>query len=155
MTLLAVLEHIPDDAGFPRDELLTLVGTNGRLVISVPAHPRLFSDRDTVLGHERRYRRSDFLAILVESFDVQESGQLFSSLLAPRSLQVALEHMGRSGSKQGIGAWSHGERVTRSVTGVLQFDAWVGRWAAQHQLNIPGLSVWKVCRLAVTQGISY
>ena len=151
VTLLDVLEHIPDDAGFLRDELVPLVGKNGRLVISVPAHPRLFSDHDTALGHERRYRRIDLLSILGKNFEVLESGPLFSSLLAPRFMQVALEHMGRRGSEQGIGAWDHGKHVTGSVKGVLQFDAWLGRWAAQHHLNIPGLSVWAVCRPSGTQ----
>lgn len=146
VTLLDVLEHIPDDRGFLRDELVPLVGDNGTLIISVPAHPHLFSDHDTALGHERRYRRSELLARVSERFKVVESGQLFTSLLAPRAIQVSLERLGRHSGEQGIGGWDHGSFVTSSVRGALALDARIGRWSARHHLNIPGLSVWAVCR---------
>ena len=146
VTLLDVLEHIPDDRGFLRDELVPLVGENGTLIISVPAHPRLFSEHDTALGHERRYRRTELLSRISENFTVIESGPLFSSLLAPRAIQVALERLGRHSGEQGIGGWSHGRMLTNSVRGTLAFDAWLGRWSAQHHINLPGLSVWAVCK---------
>lgn len=146
VTLLDVLEHIPDDQGFLRDELVPLVGMNGTLIISVPAHPHLFSDHDTALGHERRYRRHELLARVSKHFKVVESGPLFSSLLAPRAIQVTLERLGRHSGEQGIGGWDHGSFVTNSVKGVLTLDARLGRWAARNRLNLPGLSVWAVCR---------
>lgn len=146
VTLLDVLEHIPDDRGFLRDELVPLVGDNGTLIISVPAHPHLFSDHDTALGHERRYRRSELLGRVSEQFKVVESGPLFTSLLAPRAIQVSLERLGRHSGEQGIGGWDHGALVTNSVRGALSLDARLGRWAARNRLNIPGLSVWAVCR---------
>jgi len=146
VTLLDVLEHIPDDRGFLRDELVPLVGDNGTLIISVPAHPRLFSDHDAALGHERRYRRSELLTRVSEHFTVVESGPLFSSLLAPRALQVILERLGRHAGEQGIGGWDHGRFVSNAAIGALTFDARLGRWAARHRVNLPGLSVWAVCR---------
>ncbi|MBJ7282377.1 MAG: hypothetical protein JHD40_04620 [Acidimicrobiia bacterium] len=146
VTLLDVLEHIPDDRGFLRDELVPLVGDNGTLIISVPAHPQLFSDHDTALGHERRYKRNELLARVSENFNVIESGPLFTSLLAPRAIQVLLERLGRDSGEQGIGGWDHGKFVTNSVRGALALDARLGRWSARHHIKIPGLSVWAVCR---------
>ncbi len=146
VTLLDVLEHIPDDRGFLRDELVPLVGDNGTLIISVPAHPQLFSDHDTALGHERRYKRNELLARVSENFNVIESGPLFTSLLAPRAIQVSLERLGRDSGEQGIGGWDHGKFVTNSVRGALALDARLGRWSARHHIKIPGLSVWAVCR---------
>jgi SAM-dependent methyltransferase len=49
-----VIEHIDDDCQALR-ELGRLLGPIGRLIISVPALPELFSEFDEVQGHRRRY----------------------------------------------------------------------------------------------------
>jgi SAM-dependent methyltransferase len=51
---LDVIEHLDDDRQALR-QLGRLVKTNGRLIISVPALPELFSEFDEVQGHRRRY----------------------------------------------------------------------------------------------------
>ncbi len=51
-----VLEHIADDAGALR-RLLELLEPGGVLLALVPAHPAAYGSLDSVLGHERRYRR--------------------------------------------------------------------------------------------------
>ena len=78
---LDVLERLDDAESF-----LAHPGsvTGGNLVVSVPAHPRLFSNHDRMLEHRRRYRRRDLLEMLGRRVEVQESGALFSSLLLPR-----------------------------------------------------------------------
>lgn len=146
VTLLDVLEHVADDRRFLAEEIVPLVGTGGTLVVSVPAHPRLFSAHDTALHHERRYRRGELLERLRPHFDVVETGPLFTSLLAPRAAQVALERIGHRGESPGVGAWTHGTGLTRAVTGTLRLDARAGRAAARRGLALPGLSVWAVCR---------
>jgi 2-polyprenyl-3-methyl-5-hydroxy-6-metoxy-1,4-benzoquinol methylase len=57
VVLLDVLEHIADDIGFLR-KLRDALRPGGRIVIKVPAIPRLFCRMDAAIGHHRRYSRS-------------------------------------------------------------------------------------------------
>jgi SAM-dependent methyltransferase len=67
-----VLEHIPDDAG-TLVKLRTLLAPGGHLLLLVPAHPSLYSSLDALLGHERRYRKSDLDRLLREtSLNIEE-----------------------------------------------------------------------------------
>ena len=91
VTLLDVIEHVPDDRSFLRDQVAPLLADDGRLIVSVPAHPGLYSQHDAALHHERRYARRQFLSRLGEVFTVVESGSLFTSLLAPRVVEVVAE----------------------------------------------------------------
>ena len=51
---LDVIEHIDDDHQAVRD-LVRLLNPSGRVIISVPALPELYSEFDAVQGHRRRY----------------------------------------------------------------------------------------------------
>lgn len=53
---LDVIEHIADDRSVLR-EFARLLRPDGRLVLTVPALPALFGQRDVNLGHYRRYTR--------------------------------------------------------------------------------------------------
>lgn len=53
-----VLEHIPDDEAALR-EIRECLAPGGRLILTVPAHPRLWSYFDVASGHCRRYRRRE------------------------------------------------------------------------------------------------
>jgi dolichyl-phosphate beta-glucosyltransferase len=54
--LLDVIEHLSDPVSAIR-EAARILTNDGRLIINVPAHPRLWSSADEVLGHARRYTR--------------------------------------------------------------------------------------------------
>jgi SAM-dependent methyltransferase len=56
VTCLDVIEHTDDDVAALGD-LRRVTRPGGRLVVSVPAHPRLWSRHDVVNGHRRRYTR--------------------------------------------------------------------------------------------------
>lgn len=61
-----VLEHIEDD----RAELArarAALARGGRLCLFVPALPRLYGAQDRAVGHWRRYRRRELLALLREA----------------------------------------------------------------------------------------
>jgi len=75
-----VLEHLDDDAQGLR-ELLRV--SKGPVVVTVPAHPCLWTDSDDTLGHKRRYSRED-VAHLVD----QVQGQIVR--IAPFGLLPAL-----------------------------------------------------------------
>jgi SAM-dependent methyltransferase len=50
------LEHVPDDRGMFQS-LVKLVRPGGRVLVTVPAGPWLFSERDRIVGHHRRYTK--------------------------------------------------------------------------------------------------
>jgi SAM-dependent methyltransferase len=56
--LFDVLEHIDDDVG-TLQLLYDVLEPGGVLVLTVPAHPFLFDEMDTIAHHRRRYRRSE------------------------------------------------------------------------------------------------
>ncbi len=60
VTCLDVIEHTPDDVRVLR-ELLRVTRPGGAAIITVPAHPALWSNHDVVNQHFRRYRRADLL----------------------------------------------------------------------------------------------
>ena len=64
--MLDVLEHVEDDLEFLRKAKSVLTGT-GRLLITVPAGPELFTSHDLINHHLRRYRRAQLLAVLEKS----------------------------------------------------------------------------------------
>ena len=144
--LLDVLEHVDDDAALLRDDVVPLLAGDGVLIVSVPAHPALFSAHDAFLHHQRRYRPRDLTALLAEHVDVVRHGSLFGSLIVGRAAQVVAERAGRHRRQTGVGAWHGGPRTTRTITRALRADASVGYHLSARNLPVPGLSSWAVCR---------
>jgi SAM-dependent methyltransferase len=148
ITLLDVLEHVPDDFAL----LTRLNGAlvpGGHLLISVPAWPALFSSHDVALRHERRYAPR-LLSDLLEraGFAILERGGLFHSLLVARALSVGIERV-RPQRHAGNGhelRWRAGPLAHRVVLSALKTDAKFGELAATRGWQIPGLSWWALCR---------
>ena len=63
---LNVLEHIGDDRGALHN-MHRLLRPGGRLILLVPANPRLFCEIDRGVGHHRRYEMEDLLTKMQES----------------------------------------------------------------------------------------
>ena len=64
VTALDLAEHVERDDAFFR-EVRRVLRTGGRLVLTVPAHPFLWSDHDEALFHYRRYTRAELRAKLL------------------------------------------------------------------------------------------
>jgi SAM-dependent methyltransferase len=78
--LFDVLEHIEDDAGALREIHATL-GRGGRIYLTVPAYPALYSAEDRVAGHFRRYTgRSLARAVAASGFRIEFSTYFFMPL---------------------------------------------------------------------------
>ncbi|GMV42778.1 MAG: hypothetical protein AMXMBFR64_44940 [Myxococcales bacterium] len=60
---LDVIEHIEDDAAAVR-ELARVTRPGGAVLVTVPAHPLLWSRHDEALHHVRRYRRGELVRVL-------------------------------------------------------------------------------------------
>jgi len=61
ITCLDVLEHVERDEDALR-QLASALAPGGLLLVTVPAHPALYSEWDRGLGHYRRYRLRDLVA---------------------------------------------------------------------------------------------
>lgn len=63
VTCLDVLEHVVDDRASVQ-ELWRILRVDGHLLITVPAHPHLWSKHDEDCGHVRRYTRKALESLL-------------------------------------------------------------------------------------------
>ena len=79
-----VLEHVEDDAAFLR-RLVDLLRPGGQLIVSVPAHQRLWTNHDDSVGHLRRYERSQLQSLMegagLEQIQIIGYGYPFTNLL--------------------------------------------------------------------------
>lgn len=96
--LTDVLEHIEDDAG-TLVALRSLLAPGGRLLLTVPALPALWTRHDEEHGHFRRYTRVQLAQRLAAAGFVIEKLSYYNSLLLPLVLAVrALKRLlGRDG----------------------------------------------------------
>lgn len=96
-----VLEHVDDDTGLR--EMHRILRPGGRLLLTVPAHRWLWSRRDELAGHQRRYSRS------LLSKRVQDAGFHIEQLFGFQFLLLPL-----------IGASRLGMRLMRSRDTMLE-----------------------------------
>jgi len=83
ITALDVLEHIEND----QQAIIVikkLLKKNGRLILTVPAYPWLFSYWDKILMHKRRYTKKGLARIVKKSgLEIEKISFCFSFLLPP------------------------------------------------------------------------
>lgn len=80
--LLDCLEHIADDAGALL-AVRSLLRHGGAALITVPAHPCLWSRHDVFLHHQRRYRRTALTTRLGNAGLCVETVSYFNTVLFP------------------------------------------------------------------------
>jgi SAM-dependent methyltransferase len=81
--LFDVLEHVADDRALLRS-LEAALAPGGRLYLTVPAHPWLWSEADRHAGHFRRYtRRSLHAKLAAAGFAIERLTHFFSFLSLP------------------------------------------------------------------------
>jgi len=141
--LLDVIEHVPDDEDF-LSQVVELVNPGGWVLVSVPAHPVLFSSHDTALRHHRRYVPRQCAGLIDRAgVDILVAGGVFHALMAVRSLQVVRERVApREPSPTGVGQWEHGRTLTGALTSVLTAETRVSAALARRGWGPPGLSWW-------------
>lgn len=90
--LFDVLEHMQDDSGF-LTRLYNLTAPGGRLYLTVPAYPWLWSQEDETAGHFRRYTMGQLRHALREAgYIVEFATYIFSFLPIPIFLRRVLPY---------------------------------------------------------------
>jgi len=98
IALFDVLEHIPDDKG-ALAELSGKLAPGGRLLLTVPAMPWLWSAHDVAHHHQRRYTKGVLVRLLGEAGFHPLHVSHFNTLLFP--LVVAARAFGKLTGREG------------------------------------------------------
>jgi SAM-dependent methyltransferase len=132
---LDVLEHLDDDRG-GLGELRRVVRPGGFLIVTVPAHPRLWSRHDDINHHRRRYTRPTLRSAAEESgWEVVRLSH-FNSVLLPVALLARV-------IDRGDGLSIPPAPINGALEAVLQME----RFAIRGGLSLPaGLSLLAVLR---------
>jgi SAM-dependent methyltransferase len=85
---LDVIEHIDQDSQ-AINYLSTLLTKNGKILITVPAYQFLFSIKDEILHHKRRYIKKNLNKMLSRKFDIIKSSY-FNFFLSPIIISTTL-----------------------------------------------------------------
>ncbi len=147
--MLDVIEHCKNDIEVLQEVVQSPSVSPGALfLITVPAYQSLFSQHDVFLGHHRRYHLGQLKETArAVGLSILDGSYFFSSLLLPRSAQVALEKMGLSpSSAQGLG----GHRSQPFLDGLIRKTLWADYSLNQAMnsigIRMPGLSCYVVAR---------
>jgi SAM-dependent methyltransferase len=97
VAILDVLEHVEEDKA-ALESIARKLKPGGRILITVPAHPWMWSAHDVVNHHKRRYTRKTLRAVVAEAGLKLELLSWFNSLLFP--LAVAARIAGRLTGKE-------------------------------------------------------
>jgi len=117
VTAFDVLEHIEDDQEASR-EIFELVRSGGFVMVTVPAHPLLWSDHDVIHHHFRRYRPEAVGSILESAgFQVLLSTP-FQCYLFPLLL---VERIGRRLVRRGGAGSARLEAPPKPINGLLRW----------------------------------
>jgi SAM-dependent methyltransferase len=135
-----VLEHIEDDTA-TLQALHTRLAPDGQVVLTVPAHPWLWSQHDAFLHHKRRYTHKGLREKVTASGFQIEKLSYFNMTLFPASVLVRLKDR-VLGATQASGTGMPPAALNALMTHVFA--------AERHLLpyiNLPfGLSLLCVCR---------
>jgi len=128
---LNVLEHIEDDRGALRQLRAHLV-PGGSLFLYVPAFQLLYSSMDRKVGHFRRYRRAQLLALIADAGYVPLTARYVDSLGFLAALAYRL--LGSRDGSVNRGALAFYDRWLFPLS--IMVDRVVGRWFGKNLLVI-------------------
>lgn len=118
---LDVLEHVVED-GVAAAELVRVARPAGHIVVTVPAHPWLWSYRDDDAGHVRRYRRAEIVDLLSGAGARVEQVAWFAGATLP--LLALLRVVGRHSRRmRDVEERPSGGVAVRALSAVLHAEA--------------------------------
>lgn len=140
---LDVLEHIEKDSDFLSYFSKHLKDDGKIIIITVPAHQRLFSAHDIALKHYRRYNRTKLLNCIEKAgFKATTINEFYTSLVIPRLLT--------QNRSIGISNWSLPEThyFTRFIRLILNIDFMFCCWLNKFGIYLKGLSIFAIIEKA-------
>ncbi len=142
-----VLEHVPDDRK-SLSELVRVLKPGGTLLLTVPAHPFMWTGHDVVLGHARRYTIESFRALLATSRDVDIENVSYMNCAAFPA--AAVQRWRRARREHAVGKpdlTSDTADVPSAAVNELAFGLFAAeRWVLPH-FSLPfGVSIVAVLR---------
>ncbi|MBN2274510.1 MAG: methyltransferase [Bacteroidales bacterium] len=147
--LLDVIEHVEDDTKLLTDLVnFKHISKDTVFIITAPAFQGLYSSHDKFLKHYRRYSRKSLENVLkISGLQPLKSGYFFFVLLFPRIFRLWMEKLKRvNASEKGIGQWKAGSLISWFFYIVLMTDYFLCRFFSATGINIPGLSVYALCK---------
>lgn len=149
--LMDVIEHVENDSYFLRGVLAKNAEPGAMVLVSVPAWQALYSDHDRAIHHYRRYSPSQLRDVIKSAgLHIVRKGGLFHSLLLPRTVNVARQKLRPSDGSEAAEAaalrWNRGNLSYRVVDAALRMDNSLSRLASRLGVQLPGLTVWALCR---------
>lgn len=134
IVLLDVLEHIPGDVE-ALAYLRTKLAPGGRIIVTVPGAPWMWSAHDVAHHHQRRYTGIQLRDVFAKAGLRPRFMSHFNSLLFP--LIAAVRALGKLTGKQGGDDAMPSPPVNRALTALFGAER---HWAAR--LNVPfGVSI--------------
>ena len=134
IAILDVIEHVDEDvAGLAG--LATKLKPGGKLLITVPAFPWMWSAHDVVNHHKRRYTRRSLKALVAAAGLKLEMMSWFNSLLFP--LAATARIAGRLTGKQD----SDDKLPPRPINGLFEWIFGLERYAIGRLPLPPGVSL--------------
>ena len=151
VTCLDVVEHTPDDRR-TLAELRRVTRPGGRLLVTVPAYPSLWSTHDEVNHHYRRYRRRSLLDAATGAGWTPVTSTHFNTFLLPPAALVRLAARRRPATR-----WrSDLERSPARFDGVLELPLRFEAALVRHGVRLPaGLSLLALLRNDAPLALSY
>jgi SAM-dependent methyltransferase len=142
VVMLDVLEHVADDAA-ALATACRLLAPGGRLLLTVPAFPFLWSRHDELTHHFRRYRRPQLRRLLDENGFAVERLTHFNSLLFPAIATVRLmQRLKRDPSGEDTGMAVPQAAINGALKAILAAEA-----MALSAMDLPfGVSLLAVAR---------
>jgi SAM-dependent methyltransferase len=143
--LFDIIEHVEDDAGLLRAAAAVL-GPGGRLVVTVPAGPELWSDYDEYGRHRRRYTSRTLTATLESAGLAAERMTYMMSALYPAMRAARLLMRGRAPRERSEQFAGVEERIIPGVNGLALAVLRLERLLLRH-VDLPlGTSLLAVAR---------
>jgi 2-polyprenyl-3-methyl-5-hydroxy-6-metoxy-1,4-benzoquinol methylase len=116
--LLDVLEHIPEERQ-ALEQIAQALTPGGLLFMTTPALKCFWTRNDELVGHQRRYSKSDYRRLAAETGFRLLEARYFMFFLSFALLATRLLHRPESGSIQEEDPWSEVERTHRVLPPLL------------------------------------
>jgi 2-polyprenyl-3-methyl-5-hydroxy-6-metoxy-1,4-benzoquinol methylase len=142
-----VVEHIPDHERCV-EQLRDALAPGGTLILTVPAHPSLWSSWDAIQHHVRRFKPSEVRALLeAAGLEVVTVRQFFAALVLPVLAGAVWDRLKANTNDTSVTAEQHRAMKAPPILNQLAYGALA---VERHLLNTPlpgvGTSVLAVAR---------